>query len=74
MSTISLYNTTVCPYRILRWSQVLRGLAEWQHRTRSRRELGNLSDRCLQDIGITRIAQFSRGASNLEACKPFWMA
>jgi uncharacterized protein YjiS (DUF1127 family) len=74
MSTISLDATTVRPSHISRWSQVLQSLAEWQHCTRSCHELRNLSDKCLQDIGVPRIARFSRCTSDFDACKPFWMA
>ncbi|HML08967.1 MAG TPA: DUF1127 domain-containing protein [Xanthobacteraceae bacterium] len=47
--------------------QVQHGLAERRARARLRSELMHLSDRTLQDIGI------SRHAARLEACKPFWM-
>ena len=68
MSTMSLDITTVRSRRGLRWSQVKQGLAEWQRRARSCNELMSLSDRCLQDIGI------SRCDAHFEASKPFWMA
>ena len=67
MSTMSLGITTVRSRRGLRWSQVKQGLAEWQRGARSRNELMSLSDRCLQDIGV------SRCTSDFEGCKPFWM-
>jgi uncharacterized protein YjiS (DUF1127 family) len=51
-----------------RWSQVKRGLAEWQHRIYSRGELMNLSDSSLRDIGL------SRCSADVEASKLFWMA
>ena len=54
--------------RRLRWNQVKKGLIEWQHRARSRRDLMNLSDVELRDIGITRCT------AGYEASKPFWMA
>ena len=41
-------------------------LAKWRSRARSRNELMSLSDRCLQDIDI------SRCTSDIEATKPFW--
>jgi len=40
----------------------------WSRRARSRKELMNLSDRGLNDIGI------ARHSSGLKSCKPFWMA
>jgi len=45
-----------------------RVVAAWRHRTRSRHELANLSDRQLRDIGLSRF-----GAS-FESSKPFWRA
>ncbi|MGA2313513.1 MAG: DUF1127 domain-containing protein [Xanthobacteraceae bacterium] len=53
--------------RRLRWSQRKNGLAGWRQRARSRDELATLSDRVLQDIGL------SRCTANFEASKPFWM-
>jgi uncharacterized protein YjiS (DUF1127 family) len=41
-------------------------LVKWRSRACSRNELMSLSDRCLQDIGI------SRCTSDIEATKPFW--
>jgi uncharacterized protein YjiS (DUF1127 family) len=67
MSTITLDRITVHPGRRLCWNQVKQQLVEWQHRARSRNELMGLSDRCLQDIGM------SRCTSDFEASKPFWM-
>ena len=43
-------------------------LGEWRRRARSRQELMGLSDRCLQDIGI------SPCTSVFETSKLFWMA
>jgi uncharacterized protein YjiS (DUF1127 family) len=43
-------------------------LAEWRRRTRSRRELMKVSDRYLNDIGV------SRCDAEVEASKPFWVA
>jgi uncharacterized protein YjiS (DUF1127 family) len=40
----------------------------WQDRARERRELGRLTDRDLNDIGLSR-AEITR-----EAAKPFWHA
>jgi uncharacterized protein YjiS (DUF1127 family) len=74
MSTMSLNVMTGRLRRVSRWRQVTQGLAEWQRRQRSRRELRNLSDRCLQDIDMSRIAEMRCCASDLAACKPFWMA
>ena len=42
----------------------LRILSEWRKRAASRRELANLDDRLLHDIGLTR--------SDAELMKPFW--
>jgi uncharacterized protein YjiS (DUF1127 family) len=74
MSTMSLNVMTSRPPCASRWSQVIQGLAEWQRRERSRHELRSLSDRCLQDIDMSRIAEMRRHKSNFEVCKPFWMA
>jgi len=68
MSTITLDSITVHPCRRLRWNQVKQRFVEWRHRARSRNELMGLSNRCLQDIGM------SRCNSVFEASKPFWMA
>jgi uncharacterized protein YjiS (DUF1127 family) len=56
------------PPRLLSLSHVKQGFANWSRRARSRKELMNLSDRCLHDIGI------ARHSSGLKSCKPFWMA
>jgi uncharacterized protein YjiS (DUF1127 family) len=42
-------------------------LAKWQQRSAGRRELVNLSERELRDIGITR------SEAEAEANKPFWV-
>ncbi len=68
MSTMSLEVMIGRPHRGLRWSEMTQRLVEWRHRARSRNELMGLSDRCLQDIGM------SRCTSVFEASKPFWMA
>jgi uncharacterized protein YjiS (DUF1127 family) len=71
MSTMSLdmsLDITTRSRPRLRWSQVKKGLAEWRHRARSRRELMNLDDAVLHDIGV------SRCSAGFEASKPFWMA
>jgi uncharacterized protein YjiS (DUF1127 family) len=67
MSTTVLNVTPIRPRRALRWNQVKGHLAEWQHRARSRRELMHLSDRALEDIGI------SRCTARFESSKLFWM-
>jgi uncharacterized protein YjiS (DUF1127 family) len=54
--------------RLSCWSEVKRYLAEWRLRARSRRELMNLNDWILRDIGVSRYEAVS------EASKPFWMA
>lgn len=43
-------------------------LALWAARQRQRRELGELDERLLRDIGVTRAAALR------EADKPFWRA
>lgn len=48
--------------------QQTKRIATWLRRISLRRELTNLSDRALQDIGV------SRRHVSIEACKPFWMA
>jgi uncharacterized protein YjiS (DUF1127 family) len=73
MSTMSLNVMTVGRRRVSRWSRVIQDLAKWQRRTRSRHELRSLSDRCLEDIDMTRIAETRHCTSDFEACKPFWM-
>ena len=67
MSTITLDRITVHPGRRLRWNQVKQRLVEWRHRAGARNELMALSDRCLQDIGM------SRCTSVFETSKPFWV-
>ncbi len=68
MSTMSLKVASGRRHRALRWSQVKQHLAEWRYCARSRRELMNLSDECLRDIGISRCDVM------FESSKPFWMA
>lgn len=43
-------------------------IREWRRRSRERRALAEMSDRSLQDIGLTRYD------ANWEASKPFWRA
>jgi len=68
MSTMNLGIGVGRPRHAFSWSHMQRTVTEWHRRTNSRNELANLSDRCLQDIGL------SRGIANFEAAKPFWMA
>ncbi len=68
MSTMSLEVMIGRQHRGFCWSEVAQRLVEWRHRARSRSELMGLSDRCLQDIGM------SPCTSVFEASKPFWMA
>lgn len=51
-----------------RLSQLLALLLTWLWRARSRRELAQLSDAQLRDVGL------NRDMINREAEKPFWMA
>ncbi|MEQ8964423.1 MAG: DUF1127 domain-containing protein [Azospirillaceae bacterium] len=46
--------------------RVLDRLACWQGRARMRRALGELDDRMLRDVGLTRLDV------RAEAAKPFW--
>jgi uncharacterized protein YjiS (DUF1127 family) len=55
-------------FRLSRWSQVKRYLAEWRLRARSRSDLIGLDGWILRDIGI------SRADASIEASKPFWTA
>ena len=52
MSVLSKNTKTARPFRLLTLSHVKQGFANWSRRARSRKELMNLSDRCLNDIGI----------------------
>jgi uncharacterized protein YjiS (DUF1127 family) len=54
------------PHR-LRWRQYKRLLGAWRSRCQSRRELMGLSDRYLDDIGITR------SSAGYQASKLFWL-
>jgi uncharacterized protein YjiS (DUF1127 family) len=47
---------------------LLARVAEWQQRSAGRRELLNLTERDLRDIGVTR------SEAEAEANKPFWEA
>ena len=68
MTTFNKNTKTARPSRLLSLIRVRQGIANWSRRARSRKELMNLSDRCLNDIGI------ARHSSGLKSCKPFWMA
>jgi len=68
MSKTSLTALTNTPPHSSGWRQVRQSFSGWSHRVRSRNELMSLSDRNLQDIGI------SRSTADFEASKPFWMA
>jgi len=68
MTTLNKSTKTARQFRLLTLSHVKQGFANWSSRARSRKELMNLSDRCLNDIGI------ARHSSGLKSCKPFWMA
>ena len=53
--------------RAVTWRRAaLTRLEEWQQRSAGRRELLNLTERDLRDIGITR------NDAQVEANKPFW--
>ena len=53
--------------RAIAWRKLARArLAEWQQRSAGRRELLNLTERDLRDIGVTR------NEAQTEANKPFW--
>jgi len=49
------------------WGRLEHQLSTWRRHERSRRELINLSDRILQDIGL------ARGEAISESSKPFWL-
>ena len=68
MRTLNKSTKTARPSRLSSLRNVTQGFANWSRRARSRKELMNLSDRGLNDIGI------ARHNSGLKACKPFWMA
>jgi uncharacterized protein YjiS (DUF1127 family) len=50
-----------------RWSRLKHLFSGWHRHEGSRRELTNLSDRILQDIGL------SRGETESKAPKLFWL-
>ncbi len=49
------------------WRRVRQSFTAWQDRANSRVELGSLTDRTLQDIGL------SRGNERFHAAKLFWI-
>ena len=65
MNTITM--TKMRSHRTLNWNLLTQRFAEWRWRFRSRRELEELSDASLRDIGITRCDV------HRELHKPFWM-
>lgn len=50
------------------WAQLWSQFVLWRQRARQRRQLATLSDRQLDDIGI------SRAQADCESAKPFWRA
>jgi len=54
-------------YRTFDWTTVKQRIVEWRWLYRSRRELEQLSEASLRDIGITRCDV------HRELRKPFWM-
>jgi len=57
------------PVPITRWSGKAFGmLMQWHGRTVQRRQLNELNERLLNDIGVTRID------AHRESSKPFWQA
>lgn len=69
MNTLSI-RSHVLP--AIAWRPVTRQMLDvalgWHARARQRRQLGQLDDRALDDIGIARTA------AQAEARKPFWQA
>ncbi len=68
MKTMSLNVVAGRPRRVWRWAEAKQRLTTWRINARSRSELMSLSDRYLQDIGV------SRCTAEFEASKTFWMA
>ncbi len=57
------------PVTIARWSGKAFGmLMQWHGRVAQRRQLSELNERLLNDIGVTRIDAYR------ESSKPFWQA
>jgi uncharacterized protein YjiS (DUF1127 family) len=69
MCATSVYSSTPLPSSVAAPARAspLRLLARWIARSRERRALGELGDRLLLDIGLTR------EQATLEAEKSFWM-
>jgi uncharacterized protein YjiS (DUF1127 family) len=55
------------PLRLRLWRRVRQNLVAWHDRANSRIELSDLTDRTLQDIGLTR------GHERFGAAKLFWI-
>ena len=67
MSTFSLtYGRQIDASLPISTSQLLALAGTWHQRARQRRQLAELSDRQLADIGISRVE------ARTEAAKPFW--
>lgn len=54
------------PWRMAFW-RLVRTLRAWRERASSRRDLSQMEDRLLKDIGVSRIEAMR------EAEKPFWV-
>lgn len=67
MSTMSFTVPALRTRHVFRWGHLKEHVGEWHHRARSGRELMNLSDRQLRDIGL------SRYDTGFKASKPFWL-
>jgi uncharacterized protein YjiS (DUF1127 family) len=67
MSTMKLSAAILRAHRSSPWNAVRGLVVEWRRRVRSRYELQNLGEADLRDIGL------SRGESDFESSKPFWM-
>jgi uncharacterized protein YjiS (DUF1127 family) len=55
------------PFRLRLWRRMRQNLAAWHDRASSRIELTDLTDRTLQDIGLTR------GHERFGTAKLFWI-
>jgi uncharacterized protein YjiS (DUF1127 family) len=55
------------PFRLRLWRRVRQSFAAWHDRANSRIALTDLTDRTLQDIGLTR------GHERFGAAKLFWI-
>jgi uncharacterized protein YjiS (DUF1127 family) len=56
------------PERARGWRRVKKTFATWRHDAHLHRDLMMLSDRCLEDIGISR-----RWTADVRPTKPFWL-